>query len=287
MGIRLRNAMFAGSWYPASADECEREIRRFLADPPPAKPPEGAVVGGIVPHAGWYYSGRVACHVVDAVSRGEDTDAVAVFGMHLPAGAPRFLMAEGFWETPFGNLPIHEALAGRLRERYRFNIETPENFSQDNTIELQLPFIHYFFGEVGILPIGAPPDEDTLAMARDLVDMATEAGVRIKVLGSTDLTHYGSNYGFTARGTGTAAVEWVRNTNDRRMIEAMETMDAGRVIREALANQNACCSGAVGASIAAARRLGARKARTLEYASSYDKRPSESFVGYVGMVFEA
>jgi hypothetical protein len=67
----------------------------------------------------------------------------------------------------------------------------------------------------------------------------------------------------------------------------MEAMDAQRVIREALENQNACCAGAVGAAIAAARKLGADKARTLEYASSYDKRPSESFVGYVGMVFEA
>lgn len=285
--MATRNAMFAGSWYPATAEACEREIRRFLEEAPPAAPGEGTPIGGIAPHAGWYYSGRLACNVVHMLSRGEGTDAVVVFGMHLPPGAPRYLMAEGSWETPFGNLAIHEALAERLRQRFRFKIETPSNFSQDNTIELQLPFVRYFFGDVGILPIGVPPAEETLSMARELVDMAKSSGVRIKVLGSTDLTHYGSNYGFTNRGTGAEAVDWVRNTNDRRMIEAMEAMDAQRVTREALENQNACCAGAVGAAIAAARKLGANKARTLEYASSYDKRPSESFVGYVGMIFEA
>jgi len=285
MGIR--NAMFAGSWYPASAGECEREIRNFITQSPAAAPAEATPVGGIVPHAGWYFSGRIACNVVQALARNGGTDAVAIFGMHLPVGAPRYLMAEGAWETPFGSLPIQEDLTDSLRKRYRFTIETPKNFSQDNTIELQLPFIRYFFGQVGIVPIGAPPDEESLAVARDLVDMANENGVRLRVLGSTDLTHYGFNYGFTSRGTGSEAVDWVRNTNDRRIIEAMEAMDARQVIREALDNQNACCAGAVAAAIAAARHLGAVKARTLDYATSYDKRPADSFVGYVGMVFEA
>jgi len=284
--MATRNAMFAGSWYPASAGECEREIRNFLTEAPLPETVEGKTVGGIVPHAGWYYSGRIACSVVHALARNESADVVAVFGMHLPVGAPRYLMAEGSWETPFGPLPIHEALADSLRERYRFTIETPRNFSQDNTIELQLPFIRYFFGEVGLLPIGAPPDEDSLAVARDVVDLAREKDLRIKVLGSTDLTHYGSNYGFTARGTGPEAVDWVRQTNDRRMIEAMEALDAQRVVREAIENRNACCAGAVASAVAAARRLGAARARMLEYATSFDKRPADSFVGYVGMVFE-
>jgi AmmeMemoRadiSam system protein B len=62
-------------------------------------------------------------------------------------------------------------------------------------------------------------------------------------------------------------------------------MDPDKVISEALANHNACCSGAAATAIAAAKRLGAGKAETIAYATSYDKSPGDSFVGYAGIVF--
>jgi hypothetical protein len=80
-------------------------------------------------------------------------------------------------------------------------------------------------------------------------------------------------------------LDWVRNENDRRVIEAMLAMDPDKVISEALANYNACCSGAAATAIAAAKRLGAGNAETIAYATSYDKSPGDSFVGYAGIVF--
>ncbi len=115
--------------------------------------------------------------------------------------------------------------------------------------------------------------------------MATALGLRVKVLGSTDLTHYGDNYGFVSKGRGAAAVEWVKNKNDRSVIDTMVTLEPQEVLNEALANQNACCAGAAATAIAAAKVLGAEKAQTIAYATSYDKSPGDSFVGYVGIVF--
>jgi AmmeMemoRadiSam system protein B len=105
-----------------------------------------------------------------------------------------------------------------------------------------------------------------------------------KVIGSTDLTHYGSNYGFTSKGRGKQAVDWVRSKNDRRVIDAMLALEPERVISEALASQNACCAGAAATAIEAARTLGASQADEIAYATSYDKSPGDSFVGYVGIV---
>jgi hypothetical protein len=104
-------------------------------------------------------------------------------------------------------------------------------------------------------------------------------------LGSTDLTHYGHNYGYAPKGVGRAAVDWVKEENDKRLVDRILRMDAEDVIRESLSNHNACCSGAVAAAIAAAKKLGAREAQKLFYATSYDVRPDNSFVGYVGVVF--
>ena len=78
---------------------------------------------------------------------------------------------------------------------------------------------------------------------------------------------------------------WVRNENDRRVIDAMIRMDPEAVIREGLSNDNACCCGAAAAAIAVGKAMGAKRADMLAYATSYDKSPGDSFVGYVGMLF--
>jgi hypothetical protein len=110
-------------------------------------------------------------------------------------------------------------------------------------------------------------------------------GRKIMVLGSTDLTHYGYNYAFTPKGVGKEAVDWVKNKNDKRVVDLMLEMDTEEIIRESLINSNACCSGAAATAIAAMKRMGATKGERLIYTTSYDIRPDNSFVGYVGAVF--
>ncbi len=288
MGTKIREAAFAGSWYPADAAGCERDIRRFLAGQAEEGPTsDGALVGAVVPHAGWVYSGQIACRTIDRLRRGADPEpeGIVVFGMHLPPGAPPVLMAEGAWETPFGALPVAEDLASELRARFPFRLESPARAAPDNTIELQLPFVKYFYPAACILPLGVPPAEESLNLAAEVVAAARRLGMRIQVLGSTDLTHYGPNYGRVDHGRGAAAVEWVRRENDRRFIDALSALDPRRVIAEALARENACCPGAAAAAIEAGRRLGARRAHVVGYTTSYDRHPADSFVGYVGVVF--
>lgn len=281
--MKARKAMFAGSWYPESASECERQIKEFIKD---AKTLSGMKpVGGIVPHAGWYYSGKIACNVMKILSEAGTPDVLLVFGMHLHAGSPRFLMKEGSWETPFGEIEIEDRIAARLADKYSFEIETTQRFTRDNTIELQIPFIKYFFKDVKIVPMGVPPIEESLNIGRDAVKIAKGLGLKVMVLGSTDLTHYGENYGFVSHGTGAQAVKWVKNENDKRVIDAMLEMNPGKVIKEAMSNDNACCAGAAATAISAAKELGASRAELVTYTTSYDISPGDSFVGYAGIVF--
>jgi len=281
----LRRSVFSGSWYPADPQACEAQINAFLNEGQDQSINIANPVGGIVPHAGWYFSGNIACNVIHKLSAEASPDVVVVFGMHLHSGSARIIMPEGSWETPFGPLAVDSTLANALTARFSFQTETTTRFHQDNTIELQLPFIKYFKGDAQVVAMGVPPVEQSLAVARAVVEIAREQDRKIVVIGSTDLTHYGPNYGFTAKGRGDEAVQWVRNENDRRVIDAMLRMDPEAVMREGLSHDNACCSGAAAAAIAAGKAMGAEKAEELAYASSYDKSPGDSFVGYVGVVF--
>lgn len=284
-GMDVRQAAFAGSWYPDLPEGCEREIKHFLKQAQEIDIPESTWVGGIVPHAGWFFSGSIACNVINYLKTELSPDVFIIFGMHLHPQSSNYIMTEGAWETPFGNLEIETELAGALAERFNFKIETARNYTQDNTIELQLPFIKYLFPDANIVPMGVPPTESSLAIGEAAAEMAADLGMKAKIIGSTDLTHYGFNYGFLPHGTGSSAVEWVRNQNDRRVIDAMLAMQPKRIIEEALQNQNACCSGAAAAAIAAGKQMGSLRATQVAYSTSYDKSPGDSFVGYVGILF--
>jgi AmmeMemoRadiSam system protein B len=283
--MNIRKAILAGSWYPGSASGCEKEIKAFLKDHSQKTTSERVFTGGISPHAGWYFSGSIACNVIRCLIDEHPPDVFVVFGMHLHTGSPSYIMTDGGWETPFGVIEIETTLASALTEKFSFQIETANNFTQDNTIELQLPFIKYFFENAKLVPIGVPPTPHSLEIGKAVADISKHLGLRIKIVGSTDLTHYGPNYGLVKKGTGPKALDWVRNENDRKVIDAMLDMDPRSVINEALASHNACCSGAAATAIAAAKELGAGKAETIAYSTSYDKSPGDSFVGYVGIVF--
>jgi AmmeMemoRadiSam system protein B len=281
----LRKAVFSGSWYPSGSRSCMDQIHRFMETGKDLAVSIPAPVGGIVPHAGWIYSGRIACNVIHRLAQSAQPDVVVLFGMHLHSGSARYMMPAGQWETPFGPMTVDTPLAEALTRRYAFELETPTRFNQDNTIELQMPFVRYFFENARVLAMGVPPNRETIALAAAVVATAREMDLRIVVIGSTDLTHYGPNYGFTSHGTGLEALDWVRDENDRRAIDAMIRMDAQAVIQEGLTHDNACCSGAAAAAIAAGRAMGAQHAEQLVYATSYDKSPGDSFVGYTGILF--
>jgi len=163
--------------------------------------------------------------------------------------------------------------------------ETPFVHGADNTIELQLPLVKYFFPKARILPVGVAPREEALRLGEEVGQLITGKGLKALVIGSTDLTHYGINYGFTPKGVGEEALQWVKQNNDKKMTDLMVQMDAPGMLEEARASQNACCVGAAAAAISAAKKLGGRKGELLVYRTSYDVQPHTSFVGYAGVIF--
>ena len=130
-----------------------------------------------------------------------------------------------------------------------------------------------------------PPVKDSIRIGERVAEMAEDMGRKIYVLGSTDLTHYGYNYGYTPKGVGKEAVDWVKNENDKKVVDLMLDMEPEGIIQESSKNNNACCSGAAATAIAAIKKLGAVKGEKLIYTTSYDIRPNSSFVGYVGIVY--
>lgn len=283
--MEIRTSEFAGSWYPGKESECRKVIEGFSREafscPVKGKPR----IGGIVPHAGWIFSGKIAFSVINCLRNESAPDTFIIFGKHLHQASPNYIMTDGSWSTPLGDLVIDQELGNRLVSEFIFNVESRGHYEQDNTIEVQLPFIKYLFPDVMILPIGLPPKIESIRIGERVAELAKEIGRNIFILGSTDLTHYGNNYGYAPKGTGKKAVEWVKNENDKKIVDLMINMDSEGVIRESLKNYNACCSGAVASAISGLKKMGVEKGEKLIYSTSYDVRPDSSFVGYAGIVY--
>jgi len=283
--MATKHASFAGSWYPGSHEACTEQIEQFLASCAKSATPEVARIGGIVPHAGWYFSGEIACAVFNAIKSERSPDVVVIFGSHLGPTNHHWIMMEGAWQTPLGDLPVHVELAQEIARNFRFGILTPSANFPDNTIELQLPFVKYFFPEAAIVPMGVAPNDQAVQIGAKTAELIKQKELAAVIVGSTDLTHYGPNYAFTPQGMGEPAVRWVKEVNDKKVCDFMVKMDANGVLKDGYADRSACCAGGAAAAIGAGVALGATDAELLVYTTSYDVRPDASFVGYAGVVF--
>ncbi len=288
--VRLGTFFAAQGWYPADPEMCSAEIRRMeqgLSDS--EKRPAEGWIGGVVPHAGWMFSGRLAFHVFREIARAapEPVERIVLFGGHLGPGSRGWILTHGTWPTPLGDVPVDAEFAGRLAQESPrgFLAVGPDGYEPDNTIELQMPFIRHCFPEAKVVALGVPARREGWKIGELAEKLAEELGGRTAFVGSTDLTHYGPNYGFAPAGYGPDAVAWVREENDRLSVDRIASLDPEGLVATALERHNACCPGAAASALAAGRQAGRERAMVLEYATSADVHPGPSFVGYVAAVF--
>jgi len=274
--MKIRRRTLPPGWYPEGEAATEQAIRRYLAEIPEGGNTAGA---GVAPHAGWEFSGGVALKVF--LNLKKDIDTMIVVGGHLSSSGGVIAAFEEGYETPLG--PISADL--ELLEKIENKITVSEDIYPDNTVEVQLPFVRYFFPRARALALRAAPSDDAIKLGEALAAAAGELERKIAVVGSTDLTHYGRNYGFSPAGEGEAALRWVTEVNDKGFIDCLLKMEARKALEHARENHSACSAGGAVAALSFARASGSMKGELLRYLTSYDIFPSESFVGYAGIIF--
>ena len=291
--MMVREPVVAGRFYPATREECLKHIAALTPKAPfeggPARP-----VAGVVPHAGWFFSGETALAVLGAISAKRTPKTFVIFGaVHTGGVRQSAVFPSGGWQTPLGLAQIDERLAGEILARGSGLVaDDPQAHEEEHSIEVQVPLVQHVAPEAKIVPILVPKDSQAVALGRVVGQTIRNLEADAVCLGSTDLTHYGPMYGFTPKGLGAAAIRWVRDENDRRMIDLMVRLDAEAVVPEAKSRMNACGAGAVAAAMAAARELGAARGCLVQYTTSYDvmretmgRTDADAVVGYAGVVF--
>ena len=273
--MHIREYSLPSGWYPRNPKEVSAFLEASMGK-------TGSARAAISPHAGWYYSGRIAAAGIASLSR--DAETIVVLGGHLSSSsAPLFAMEDAV-RTPFGSLPIDND----LREVLLKKLDGKDDRFRDNTVEVLLPMVHHFFPNAKLIWLRLPAALDSYEAGRIISAAAEKSGKKVNVLGSTDLTHYGINYGFAPKGTGAAALKWVREVNDANFIKAVDEGKPDLVLSRAENDCSACSAGAVLGAMGFVDAQALGKAKLLEYGTSADVQGTEtpdSFVGYAAFSF--
>mgnify|MGYP000156111801 FL=1 len=291
----------ASAWgfHPFNRDQERREIERcFLSKHGVGEKPrvseDGArrIIGGVAPHAGLIYSGPVASHIYHRLARDGQPETFVILGVSH-GGNPGFAtMFDAVWRMPMGDVYVDSDLARAIVRHSGFVDINPEAHEGEHSIEIQLPFLQYVYGErFRIVPItvGYGDYEMCENVGIAIAEAVEEQGRDVVVLGSTDFTHYGALYGYTPVGTRPfeKVLKWIYET-DRSLIDAIISLDAEGLVRKVRENNYTMCGYLpVATMIVAAKKMGASRGELLKYATSYDVQGStDVVVGYASIAIE-
>lgn len=290
--MNIRKPAVAGQFYGGSQAECLTEIAECLPGRAIGTELPDPIVAAIVPHAGWVFSGELAGRAFQAIKQvNEHVDTFVIFGAaHRYHGTQPVVFPDGAWQTPLGNIEIDAELAAEIVNQSA--VADPEAHIYEHSIEVQVPFIQHLLPEAKIVPVIVPAagfDADFGSRIGKLIAETTDK--KIVCVASTDLTHYGPRYGFCPEGVGPASIKWARDVNDAEFINLALTMQADKIVTEALDNDNACGPGAVAVTVAAAKAVGRTAGVLLGHTTSHDimlekfHESSNESVGYAAIVF--
>ena len=271
-----KEADLAGSWYPASKQELENELSRYL-NAVPAQKVDGDIFAIISPHAGYRFSGPVAAYgykLAQGSSQDKNIKTVIIIGFsHRKAFNGISIYDTASFSTPLGEVPVDKTLAAAIKAESGRIFFYPPAFEDENSVEMQIPFVQMTLKYSSIVPIafGGQSYDDAVVLANALAKVLKSRDDYL-IVASTDLSHYHSYD--------------EANAIDKHMIALLDTKKAKELYDEAkLGICELCGIMPVTATLLAAEKLGFNGVKILKYANSGDTYGDKTkVVGYLSAI---
>ncbi len=264
----MRAPAVEGQFYPRRKNDLKEQLTRCFANLPLTERP---VLGGVVPHAGYIYSGITAAHVYSVLPKAETF--ILLGPNHTGYGMPVSVSRE-IWSTPFGEVKSDLGLQEGLSRGIIQHDESAHLF--EHSIEVQLPFLQHRFGEFEIVPIcmGDQGEKTATSVGKEIAEAVRSTHKKVVILASSDFSHY--------------KPDRVAREDDAYFIKSILDMDIpGFYLRLYEREASVCGYGPIAAMLAATKALGARRATLLKYSTSGDTAGDISaVVGYAGIIVE-
>ncbi len=179
----------AGQFYPSDENALKVEIEGCLAGADILPDPDKPLLGLISPHAGYAFSGPVAAYAYKAIPPDSFDIAVVIGVAHHAPGTGSVLRANRY-RTPLGEVEIDLKKTAQLMSREHFINDDRNLFTQEHSIELQLPFLQSIAKgfRLVLISMRSSSDDHCLKLAEAL--HKTFEKDRALFIASTDLSHF-------------------------------------------------------------------------------------------------
>ncbi|MBW3015100.1 AmmeMemoRadiSam system protein B [Candidatus Woesearchaeota archaeon] len=197
-----RSPVVAGMFYPEDFGELDNKIRdnfegKFGPGSLPLEKRDKNVLGVIVPHAGYQFSGGCAAWAYKEVAEAPIPDVYIILGVDH-AGIGNNCVSTEDWETPFGIVKTDAELAKKLVDN-KVLFEDNRAHYNEHSIEVQLPFLQFInnkrLNEFKIIAIMISTT-DYPAIAERIFKVLRQENKKALFICSSDFTHHGVNYRF-------------------------------------------------------------------------------------------
>ena len=273
---QVREPVVAGQFYPASPAELRSQIARLLEKERKkmnAVPPEGSIIGGVVPHAGYMFSGYHAVHFFEQVKKSNQPveTVVIVNPSHTGLGPAVALDENDEWESPLGIVSIDREFSDLLP----FPRDSRAH-DHEHSGEVMLPFLQYFLpGPFRIVPVSFRDQKYSEAkeIATAVHAAAAKLDRKILFIASSDFCHYmPAEQGFEL---------------DELVVPHILKLDAPKVELEVRSHRLTICGfGPIMALIEYALLVSPEaKVDILRRGHSGEVMPSSSVVDYISILF--
>jgi MEMO1 family protein len=281
--VKKRLPAQAGTFYPDTEGALRTQIQQSFLHPlgPKAMPTipgtrNQNLLGLIVPHAGYKYSGPVAAHSFYKLASAGIFESIIILGPnHTGLGSGASTMTEGEWSTPLGDVPIDADLAREIVDSSDLLDVEDEAHRNEHSIEVQLPFLQFIYPRrFKFVPICMMLQDlkTSIEVGEAIAKAAEKHGAM--VLASSDWTHYEPQE--KAQSKDKQAIDVALQMNEKKFQEIIEELAV-----------SACGYGPVTAMIHTAKLRGARSGNLLSYQTSGDVTGDKTaVVGYAAASFE-
>ena len=277
--MEIRTPAVSGTFYPENEKKLKNLIHECFMHPigPGKISPTDSnekIYGVICPHAGFVYSGPVACHSFYSLSASSSKLAIIVGPNHYGIGQNVASMIDVSWKTPLGLVEVDSDYVLKLREYLDILEIDSFSHSKEHSIEVQIPMLQEVFSdEMKILPISLINQEQKTVtlVGSAIAKIAQEKDALL--IGSSDFTHYEEN-GFA-------------HSQDLALIDPILKLDVDEFYKILYERKvTACGFGAIASIMTACKELGATQGKLLKYATSGDvSGDKSSVVGYASIIF--
>lgn len=266
-----REATVAGAFYPSNPTQLKGILKEFFSNVKKEKEKTNSI---IAPHAGYIYSGKTAAYSYSAL---KELDCFILLGPnHTGFGKEVSVYPEGKWVTPLGEIEIDGRIGKKLigkMERASFDEVA---HLQEHSLEVQVPFIQFIFGEKAkIVPITLMTEDLSTVeeLGKAIYEIEKEGKREIGVIASSDFNHF--------------VPEETAKEKDGRAIERITEMDI-KGFNELVEREKMSICGyrAIDALMYYCKEKGIHRGKLLDYSTSADTSEDRmNVVGYAAIKF--